>query len=61
MPADDGDRGMVPREQWERSAVHKASEYFCGKCGKRFDTPHDLYDHLDEAHPRKKVTRRDRG
>lgn len=46
--------GMVPREQWTQSAVHKASAYACGKCGARFATPHDFYAHLDAEHPKKK-------
>ena len=54
------DRGMVAREQWERTDVHKASQYFCGKCGQEFPSPHDLYDHLDEQHPRPKRVRKDR-
>ena len=54
------DRGMVSREAWERSDVHKASEYFCGKCGEQFETPHDLYDHLDREHPRPRRKERTR-
>ena len=46
--------GMVPREKWEQTEIHKASTYACGKCGKRFDSPHDVYDHLDAEHPRPK-------
>lgn len=45
--------GMVPREQWEQTDIHKASTYACGKCGQRFDTPHDVYAHLDSEHPKK--------
>lgn len=52
------DRGMASREQWAKSSVHKASKYSCGKCGKRFPSPHDLYDHLDAEHPRKPKTRK---
>jgi hypothetical protein len=59
--AESNSNGMVPRDEWEQTDAHKASRYFCGKCGQEFDMPHDLYDHLDEVHPRKKVTRRDRG
>jgi hypothetical protein len=44
--------GMVPREEWERSDVHKASRYFCQHCGKEFAGPHDLYDHIDAVHKR---------
>lgn len=50
--------GMAPREEWERSDVHKASTYSCAKCGRKFDGPHDLYDHLDAEHPQ---PRRKRG
>jgi hypothetical protein len=52
------DRGMVPREKWEQTSVHKASTYYCAKCGRRFKTPHDVYDHLDTAHPKGKDARR---
>jgi hypothetical protein len=46
------ERGMTPRDEWEKSSVHKASAYRCGKCGAEFDTPHDFYDHLDREHPK---------
>ena len=46
--------GMMSREAWKQTEVHKASTYACGKCGKRFDMPHDFYDHLDAEHPRPK-------
>ena len=54
------ERGMVPREAWTKTDVHKASEYFCGKCGQQFSTPHDLYDHLDREHPRPRRVRKER-
>lgn len=53
----DRERGMTPREEWAKSEVHKASRYFCGKCGREFAMPHDFYEHLDEAHPRKREPR----
>jgi hypothetical protein len=52
---------MMPAEKWEQTDVHKASSYFCGRCGKRFASPHLLYDHLDEKHPKRKEPRRERG
>lgn len=42
--------GMAPRDQWVASDVHKASRYSCAKCGQQFETPHDVYDHLDAKH-----------
>jgi hypothetical protein len=54
------ERGMVPREQWAQTDVHKASAYACGKCGDRFATPHDVYAHLDVEHPKKKEKKRAR-
>ncbi len=47
------ERGMVPRDEWQKTAVHKASTYFCGKCGKQFAMPQDVYDHMDAEHPTK--------
>lgn len=44
---------MVPREEWAKSDVHKASRYACTWCGKEFEMPHDFYDHLDAEHPKK--------
>lgn len=49
--------GMTPREQWKESPVHRASRYFCQKCGKEFGMPQDLYDHLDEEHTNVSTTR----
>lgn len=43
--------GLVPKEEWTATAVHKASTYACGKCGAPMESPHDLYDHLDREHP----------
>ena len=43
--------GMTERDQWRQSSVHKASRYFCAKCGREFAMPHDLYAHLDQEHP----------
>lgn len=51
------DRGMVPREDWESSDIHKASTYYCAKCGEQFDSPHNLYDHLDAKHPKDPVVK----
>jgi hypothetical protein len=42
--------GMTPAEEWAQTEVHKASAYSCGKCGAKFDFPHDFYKHLDEVH-----------
>lgn len=42
--------GMMPAEEWAQTSVHQHSTYSCGKCGARFDTPNDFYDHLDEEH-----------
>ncbi len=50
--------GMVPRAEWEKSDIHAASSYSCGKCGERFESPHDVYAHLDAEHPEPKTTRR---
>lgn len=47
------DEGMVPAERWAKTAVHEASTYSCGRCGKRFDSPHAVYEHLDAVHPKK--------
>jgi len=44
----------VPREEWAKTDVHKASRYSCGKCGQQFASPHDVYAHLDAEHPPKK-------
>lgn len=44
----------ITREEWERTQVHRASTYSCSKCGKRFASPDDVYDHLDADHPAKK-------
>lgn len=51
-------RGMTSREQWKQTSVHKASKYSCGKCGERFATPHEVYDHLDAEHPPVESSRR---
>lgn len=48
------DSSGMTREEWERTDVHKASSYSCAKCGKRFASPDDVYDHLDAEHPPKK-------
>jgi len=54
------EQGMVPREEWAESDIHKASRYACGWCGKEFEMPHDFYEHLDREHPKKRAaTRRD--
>lgn len=45
---------VVSREEWAQTDVHKASKYSCGRCGKRFASPHDVYAHLDAAHPEPK-------
>ena len=42
--------GMVPPEEWAKTAVHQASKYSCGKCGERFDSPDKVYDHIDTNH-----------
>jgi hypothetical protein len=49
--------GMVPAEQWKQTAVHQASNYFCAKCGRRFDSPDAVYEHLDTKHPKRKGSR----
>lgn len=46
---------QVSREDWAQSDVHKASRYACGWCGQKFEMPHDFYDHLDTAHPKKRA------
>jgi hypothetical protein len=48
-------RGMASRESWRQSPVHRHSLYFCGKCGRRFRMPHDVYAHLDAKHPKRKL------
>jgi hypothetical protein len=53
-------RGMVPADQWEKTSVHQASSYYCGRCGKRFASPDALYDHLDNEHPKRKGSRNGR-
>lgn len=58
MTTTESDRGAVPREEWIETEVHQASAYFCGKCGREFDTPHDFYDHLDTEHAKEKGKRR---
>ena len=50
-------RGMVPADQWEKTSVHQASSYYCAKCGRRFSTPHEVYEHLDSKHPKRKGVR----
>jgi ribosome-binding protein aMBF1 (putative translation factor) len=50
-------KGMMPREQWEKTKVAQASVYSCAKCGKRFDSPQEVYDHLDAEHPPKRPPR----
>lgn len=52
MSATDDD-GLMPREEWAKTAVHAASRYSCGKCGKAFASPHEVYAHLDAEHPPK--------
>jgi hypothetical protein len=47
-------RGMVPADQWEKTSVHQASSYRCARCGKHFDSPDAVYDHLDTEHPKRK-------
>ena len=52
---------MTPEAEWAETDVHRASTYFCGKCGNKFETPHALYAHLDSEHPQKRESRaRDR-
>lgn len=41
---------VEPRENWAKSDVHKASQYYCAHCGRQFAMPHDLYEHLDREH-----------
>lgn len=41
------DSSGMTREEWERTDVHKASEYFCSRCGMESATPEELYAHLD--------------
>jgi len=46
--------GMTSRQDWKATAVHRASSYSCARCGKRFPTPHDFYEHLEgrcDPHP----------
>lgn len=43
--------GMMPREEWEKTQVAQSSRYSCSKCGKTFDSPQEVYDHLDAEHP----------
>lgn len=52
-------RGMVPREEWARTEIHKASRYSCLWCGKEFAMPHDFYDHLDTEHPKRKAAKKE--
>lgn len=42
--------GMTPAEEWSESDVHKHSTYKCGKCGESFDSPEEVYAHLDAQH-----------
>jgi len=58
MPGHDG---MASREEWAKSPVHQASTYACSKCGQRFATPHDVYDHLDREHPQTAPRNRRKG
>lgn len=51
MSDDAAHTGMATREEWEASEIHKASRYSCGKCCERFETPHEVYDHMDLMHP----------
>lgn len=46
-----GDEPAVSREEWAKTDVHKHSRYSCGKCGKQFAMPHDVYEHLEAEHP----------
>ncbi len=52
--------GMMPRDQWEQTEVHKASQYWCAKCGESFKSPRDFYEHLDamEGKPHGKKRRK---
>lgn len=52
--------GMVPREKWAETDVHKSSTYACGFCGKRFADPDAVYDHLDAEHADEQAKRHDR-
>lgn len=42
--------GMMPADEWAKTPIGQHSTYSCGKCGKRFATPQDVYDHLDQEH-----------
>jgi hypothetical protein len=53
-------RGTIPADQWEQTSVHKASAYYCGKCGERFASPDAVYDHLDAEHSKRKGSRNGR-
>jgi uncharacterized C2H2 Zn-finger protein len=48
----------LTREQWKASEIGKASVIRCGRCGKRFETSQDFYEHLDAEHPKKKEPKR---
>ena len=50
----DDDRGMMPAEKWAQTAAGKASTYSCGRCGKTFASPQEVYEHLDAVHPKPK-------
>ena len=50
MADDEKPKMEVPREEWAETDVHKASSYACGKCGKRFEHPDEVYAHIDAEH-----------
>ena len=46
--ADGRHQASPPKQQPER--VTQESVFICGDCGKGFNTPHDVHDHMDKVH-----------
>jgi hypothetical protein len=37
----------VPRDEWAKTAVHRASTYFCAHCGAQYAHPEEVYGCID--------------
>lgn len=37
----------VPRDEWEQTAIHRASRYECAHCGREHPDPHAVYECID--------------